>query len=48
MKSSVRTYSISIFCNLPDSLLTTTTDPIKLQEVIMEEEVKDTMQVEIE
>ncbi|NDV65324.1 hypothetical protein [Bacteroides sp. 224] len=38
--------SITIY--LPDSLLTTTTDSIKLQEMVLEEEVKDTMQVEIE
>ncbi|NDV65327.1 hypothetical protein [Bacteroides sp. 224] len=38
----------SIAIDLPDSLLATTTDSIKLQEVILEEEVKDTMQVEIE
>ncbi|NDV65326.1 hypothetical protein [Bacteroides sp. 224] len=37
----------NITVDLPDSLLASTTDSIKLQEMALEE-VKDTMQVEIE
>ncbi|NDV66808.1 hypothetical protein [Bacteroides sp. 224] len=38
----------SIAIDFPDSLLASTTDSIKLQEMALKEEVKDTIQVEIE